>query len=474
MVHRSRLAVLGLAIVATLGAGCRSFVPLDPARFETVSPQLGQLLLVGFRGTDADADADLERLICRVRVGGLLLFGRNVVEPAQVARLTARAREIARGCGAARLLIAVDAEGGRVMRLSPAAGYTPTLSARDLGASNDLALAELEGLRIGQMLRSAGINWNLAPVVDVGYNPANPVIVGYGRSFGADPRHVAALARAWILGIRGAGVLTALKHFPGHGSSFADSHHGFVDVTETADPEVELLPYRDLIAEGLADSIMTAHVFNSRLDRWYPATLSAPTITGLLRTQLGFSGVVVSDDLRMGAIQQRYGIDRAALLALQAGVDVVLIANDGLPDGRSATEVALGGLRRAIGAGRLPFERVTEALARVRALKSRAEGGGAVTDDQRSSTRVTSARSGSDGWAPRRVQASAAAAFAKPRASARVTRSANATASAALKVSPAAVVSRTVTGNAGTRRAAPLPRQSAPSAPRVTTTTPTP
>ena len=183
-----------------------------PARLETVSPQLGQLLLVGFRGTDADADADLERLICRVRVGGLLLFGRNVVEPSQVSRLTARAREIARGCGAARLLIAVDAEGGQVMRLGPAAGYTPTLSARELGASNDLSLAELEGLRIGQMLRSAGINWNLAPVVDVGYNPANPVIVGYGRSFGADPpRHRAGGDGFAACAPR---ACDALKHFP--------------------------------------------------------------------------------------------------------------------------------------------------------------------------------------------------------------------------------------------------------------------
>jgi beta-N-acetylhexosaminidase len=474
VVNRQPLAVLLLTMVAVVGAGCRSFVPLDPARFETVSPQLGQLLLVGFRGTEFDADGDLERLICRVRVGGLLLFGRNVVEPAQVARLTARARELARGCGAARLLIAVDAEGGQVMRLGPAAGYTPTLSARELGASNDLVLAELEGLRIGQMLRSAGINWNLAPVVDVGYNPANPVIVGYGRSFGADPRHVVALAGAWIRGMHGAGVLTALKHFPGHGSSFADSHHGFVDVTDTADPEIELLPYRQLIADGLADSIMTAHVFNSRLDARYPATLSAPTIAGLLRAQLGFAGVVVSDDLRMGAIEQRYGIDRAAVLTLQAGVDVVLIADDRLPEGRSAAEVALTAMRHAVGTGRLPFDRVTEALARVRELKGRAEGGGAVTDDQRSRNRVTSARRGSDGWAPRRVQASAAAAFAKVSPSARDLRSAKATARAALKVSPAAVVSRAVTGKPRTWRASPLPRQSAPSAPSVTTTTPAP
>jgi beta-N-acetylhexosaminidase len=485
-VSRQSVAVGFFVMVAIAGAGCRSVVPPDPARFEAVAPHLGQLLLVGFRGTEADADADLERLICRLRAGGILLFGRNVVEPPQVARLTARARELARDCGAPPLLIAVDAEGGQVMRLGPAAGYTPTLSARELGASNDLALAELEGLRIGQMLRSAGINWNLAPVVDVGYNPANPVIVGYGRSFGADPRRVVALAGAWIRGMHGAGVLTALKHFPGHGSSFGDSHHGFVDVTETADLEIELLPYRELIAKHLADSIMTAHVFNGRLDRRYPATLSARTITGLLRRQLGFEGVVVSDDLRMGAVEQRYGIDRAAVLTLGAGVDMVLIADDRLPDGRSAAEAALSAVRYAVGAGRLPLDRVAAALARIRTLKSRAEGG-VVSDagapgrpaaraavDQRPRKRVTSSRRGSDGWAPRRVHASAAAAFAKRSPSVRDMRSVSATARAALKVSPAAVVSRAVTSKPGTWTASSADRQRAPSAPRVTTTAPTP
>ena len=368
---RTRILVAAAALCATAVAGCRTVATPDPARVDALSPQLGQLLLVGFRGAEADADADLETLLCRARVGGVLLFGRNIVDPAQVARLTVRARDHARRCGEPRLFVAVDAEGGQVMRLGPAAGYTPTLSAEELGASNDLGLAELEALRIGTMLRRAGINWNLAPVVDVGYNPANPVIVGFRRSFGADPQRVVALATAWIHGMHAAGVLTALKHFPGHGSSFGDSHHGFVDVTDTAESAVELVPYRALIAAGLADSIMTAHVFNSRLDRRYPATLSAPTITGVLREQLGFQGVVISDDLRMGAIEQRYGVEDAAVRALLAGVDMVLIADDRLSDGRSAAEVTLAALRQALASGRLPLDRVAESLARVHTLRSR-------------------------------------------------------------------------------------------------------
>jgi beta-N-acetylhexosaminidase len=473
-VKPNAFAVLLTLALAVAGVGCRTFVPPDPARFEIVAPHLGQLLLVGFRGTGDDAEADLRRLVCDVGVGGLLLFGRNVVDPSQVAWLTTRAREIAGECDAPSLLIAVDAEGGRVMRLRPDAGYGPTLSAQELGATNDLVLAQREGRRIAGMLREAGINWNLAPVVDVGYNPANPVIVGYGRSFGADPRRVVALARAWIGGMHEAGILTALKHFPGHGSSFTDSHHGFVDVTDTADPEVELLPYRELIGAGLADSVMTAHVFNGRLDRKYPATLSRRTVTDLLRGRLGFDGPVISDDLRMGAIEQRYGIDRAAVLSLDAGVDMLIIADDRLPDDRSAAELALVAVRTAVGSGRLSIDRVTEALARVRALKRRADNDGTLSaNDQRAMKSSTSARRGSEGWAPRRVHASAAAAFAKRSAPARDVRSATATARAALKVSPAAVVSRAVTSKPGTWKARSS-RHRAPSAPRVTMTAPTP
>ena len=354
-----------------LAAGCRSVAPPDPARLAELDAELGELLLVGFHGTDAEGNADLERLLCEARVGGVLLFARNVVDADQLARLTGAMRARARACAGRRLLVAVDAEGGQVMRLGPSAGYSGTLSHQELGEDNDFALTELEARRIGQRLRRAGIDWNLAPVVDVGYNPANPVIVGTGRSFGANPALVTAHARAYVSGMRQAGVLTALKHFPGHGSSYADSHHGFVDVTETANQDVEFLPYRALIAEGLADSIMTAHVFNGWLDGRRPATLSRATITGLLRGGLGFDGVVVSDDLRMGAIDRHYGLARAAVLALDAGVDVLLIADDRLPDGRSATDVVLRAVHRALAAGRLDQDRVAAALRRVRAFTTR-------------------------------------------------------------------------------------------------------
>ncbi len=372
MVASLRRAAL-LTLLLLIASGCRTGA--DAARNERtaarLAPRLGELLLVGFHGTTVEDNPDVERLLCRVRVGGVILFGRNVVDAEQVARLTRGLAERARECTGRRLLIAVDGEGGRVMRLGPGAGYTATLSHQDLGDANDFAQTELEARRIGSMLREAGINWNLAPVVDVGYNPANPVIVGEGRSFSANPALVAAQARAFITGMHAAGLLTALKHFPGHGSSVADSHHGFVDVTDTANPKAELAPYRLLLAEGVVDSVMTAHVFNRRLDRRYPATLSERTITGVLRHGLGWRGVVVSDDMRMGAIDQHYGLSDAAVRAVRAGVDVVLIADDRLPGGASAADVVLDALRGAVDRRRIPVRRVGEALSRIEAMRAR-------------------------------------------------------------------------------------------------------
>ena len=365
-----RLAAVSLLGIL-LAAGCSAGLAPDDARLTALERELGALFLVGVRGTEAGGNPDLARMLCEYRVGGVLLLGRNIVDADQLARLTDGLTAQAAACTSQKVLVAVDAEGGHVMRLGPELGWPATFSAQELGETNDFALTEREARRIGAMLRAAGINWNLAPVVDVGYNPANPVIVGSARSFGATAFQVIEHARAFVQGLRAEGVLTTLKHFPGHGSSFDDTHRGFTDVTDTASPGLELAPYRALIAEGLADSVMTAHVFNRRLDEQYPATLSRATVTGLLRGDLGFNGPVVSDDLRMGAIERRYGVGEAAVLALDAGVDVLLIVDDRLPDSGSATQVALAAIKRALARGVLDPARVEAALERVRAFRAR-------------------------------------------------------------------------------------------------------
>src|SRR5258707_8106095 len=258
------------------------------------------------------------------------------------------------------------------MRLSLRLGYPLALPAQELGARDDPAFTRAEARRMGLMLREAGINWALAPVVDVAVNPANPAVVALGRPSSADPARVAAHARAFVEGMHEAGVLTALKHFPGHGSSRSDSHQGFTDGSDTANLSVELRPYRALIAEGMADSVMTAHVFNRGLDPWDPATLSRFTVRRGLRGWLHYDGVAVSDDLLMGAIAQHYGLQDAPVRALGAGVDVLLIAQNtgGKQDDRAAERV-IAAITRALAAGTLSDSRIREAVARVDSLRAK-------------------------------------------------------------------------------------------------------
>jgi len=340
---------------------------------------VAELLLVGFRGTEVEGNDEIHTLVCDVKVGGLILFERdvatraprNITDAEQLARLTTDLQALARRCAGRPLMIAVDAEGGLVMRLSSRVGYLPTPSHQELGDAGDLAQTELEARRLGARLREAGINWNLAPVVDVAVNPTNPAVVTLGRTFGSDPARVTAHARAFITGLRAAGVLSTVKHFPGHGSSRVDSHLGFTDVTDTADLKAELAPYRTLIKEGMVDSVMPGHVFNRNIDPWYPASLSRFAVNRLLRAKLGYKGLVVSDDLLMGAVTQRYGVEEAAILALGAGVDVLLISHNSVRREPRASERLVVAIHRAVAEGRLSSRAVRSALARVQAFRAR-------------------------------------------------------------------------------------------------------
>ena len=373
---RARLAVFLLVLIVE---GCAATAPSDGAARKPPSLPLGELLLMGFGGTQVEGNEEIHSLVCDVKVGGLILFerdsrsgeARNISSVEQVRQLTSDLQALARSCTGRRLLIAADNEGGLVMRLSTRLGYLPTPPPQALGDAGDPAVTALESRRMGATLREAGINWNLAPVVDVAINPLNPAVVTLGRSFSSDPQQVIVQARAFIQGMHEAGVLTSLKHFPGHGSSRTDSHLGFVDVTDTADLKIELAPYRALIKEKLADSVMTAHVFNRGLDPWNPATLSRFTIKRYLRGKLGYQGLVVSDDLLMGAIRQRYGVEEASVLALQSSVDMLLISQNQGRVERSAAERVIAGIQRALAEGRLSPKALAVSIERVRALRSR-------------------------------------------------------------------------------------------------------
>ncbi len=321
------------------GTPTRSSPPsqtLPPTASPSANPvdlrrKIGGLLVVGFRGLAVTEDDPIVRAIVEDGLGGVVLFdrdqltggARNIVSPGQLADLTGALRGFAAG---RPLFVAVDQEGGRVARLTPATGFPATVAEADIGRRGDPAYALAVGRATARTLRQAGIDWNLAPVVDLDVNPANPSIGALGRSFSADPALVVALASAIIRGHREQGVLTTLKHFPGLGSATGNTDREFVDVSKTWRP-VELEPFRRLIAARGADTVMVANALNRQLDATLPASLSSKTVEGSLRRDLGWGGLVVTDDLQAGAIRDGYANARAVELAIAAGNDVLLFAN---------------------------------------------------------------------------------------------------------------------------------------------------
>ncbi|WP_083660201.1 glycoside hydrolase family 3 protein [Acuticoccus yangtzensis] len=336
----------------------------DPA-FEVMA---GQMLMVGFQGDDVDQAGPLRvaRQIEAGRLGGVIFFRQNVKSEAAVKRLTALFRRSAPP--GLPVLIAVDQEGGKVQRLTTKVGFASTPSARRVADDGEEAATRIYG-DLARALADWGFNVNLAPVVDLGADRDNPIIARLGRAFSGDPATVAALAGRFVAAHRAAGILTSLKHFPGHGSSDGDTHKGFVDVSLSW-REIELAPFRTLIAEGLADMVMVAHVHLSPYGtEGQPASLSRDLIQGLLRDTLGFEGVVISDDMEMGAVT-RLGdpIDLAAE-AVAAGNDIIVYAGGaaGQDDIVDALQTSLAG---AAAADPVLHGRVAQSFRRVMAMKA--------------------------------------------------------------------------------------------------------
>ena len=334
----------------------------------------GGMLMVGFHGTSARPGSQICSDIRRYRLAGVILFDFNPVDKTKPKNISSR-KQLKRLTGELqacssdhRLLIAVDQEGGRVQRLKSAYGfYGKFPKASDL-IKMDQSRIESTYIKMAKELRSVGINYDLAPVVDLAINPKNHVIYGLGRSFGKDPRVVAKYATLFIGAMHHYGILTALKHFPGHGSSMGDTHKGFVDVTHLW-KGVELEPYRLLRKE--ADTVMVAHVFNKRLDPNYPATLSSKTVDGILRQKLGFHGVVITDDLQMGAISKKYGLRKTLELAVNAGDDILLFGNQLDPAHGVSTKKLVDTLLSLLKSGDVTLRRVKQSHARIAKLKSR-------------------------------------------------------------------------------------------------------
>ncbi|WP_323373460.1 glycoside hydrolase family 3 N-terminal domain-containing protein [Plantactinospora alkalitolerans] len=389
--RRRLLAGIGAAAAAAVLPGCGAGTSKTPAPQTAGSPRpskarpstpprsggeaslrrkIASLLVVGFRGEKL-ADNDWIMKAVRDGLGGIILFDRdlktnaprNISSPAQVTALVKNLRQASPG----RLLVSIDQEGGQVSRLNPGNGFPATRSQAEIGAANSTATTRTWAQEIARSLTSIGANLNYAPVVDLNLNPDNPAVGKLGRSFSANPSVVIKNATEEVQVHRAAGVRTALKHFPGLGTATGNTDFAVVDVSRTWHTS-ELEPFRSLIDSGNADSVLVAHLLNKQLDPNRPASLSPAVVTDLLRDRLGFKGAVVSDDMQAVALSSRYGRDEAVAMALEAGVDVLVFANQQVYDPKIVDQT-LDNVVNLVRQGRLTEARIDQSVARVDALR---------------------------------------------------------------------------------------------------------
>jgi len=336
---------------------------------------IGEMIILGFKGTEVDNTFKIVKDINKYYIGGVILFDydvpsksfpRNIVDPKQTKKLIEDLKKITRS----DLFIAVDAEGGYVNRLKAEYGFMQIESAQTMGES-DPQNTFLKASPLGMELDYLGFNLNFAPVVDVNINKDNPVIGHLERSFSDDPVKVYEHAGYFIDAMHQYNIITAIKHFPGHGSSTEDSHLGLVDITDTYNEEVELFPFKKLIEGGKTDIIMTAHIMNTNIDPDNPATLSSIFLKDILRGRLNYEGVIVSDDMQMGAIATYFGFEEAIVRAINAGCDLLIFSNNGREYDDDIAGKAVEVIKKAVGEGKITEEEIISSHNRIKELKEK-------------------------------------------------------------------------------------------------------
>ena len=339
----------------------------DPA---ALRKKIASLLVVGFRGSTVSPGDWVMKAITEQGLGGVILFDkdqltngrRNINSPEQVKSLIQTLKS-----ASSRLIVSVDQEGGAISRLNPSNGFPSFKSAAAIGAADSPEATRAWARQMAQMLASVGFNFNFAPVVDLNVNSSSPAVGELGRSFSADPQVVIANASEEIQQHREAKVTTANKHFPGLGSATANTDFSVVDVSDTWKP-VELEPFRGLIADGMTDTVMVGHILNRQIDPQLPMSLSPAAVTDLLRGQLGWKGAVVSDDMQAVAITERYSTAEAVGLALTAGMDLLVYANQQVYDPDILTKV-VDSVVDMVRTQKISEAQINEAVARVDAIR---------------------------------------------------------------------------------------------------------
>ena len=343
-----------------------------PASAQSLDQMAGQMIIVGFKGDDA-GDASVKAMAAEIAagtLGGVMYLKPNVKSLGAVKAMNAAFRAASPDLPP---FLTLDQEGGAVERLTSEVGFTELPNAETIAKDDSPAEAEKVYAGMAKGLKNEGFTVNFGPVADLNINPDNQIIAKYGRSFGKSGKTVTAYDEAFVEAHHDAGLLTALKHFPGHGSSTADSHAGFVDISKTWSP-TELDPYKSLFAGGYDDFVMVGHLYHKDYTGTdgakLPASLSPDWIDGVLRGQLKFAGVVISDDLEMGAIRKQFDLHDTIVRAVNAGVDVLLFSNTAayspdLPDKVRGILVAEAKADPAFAA------KVSASYARIVAMKAR-------------------------------------------------------------------------------------------------------
>ncbi len=329
-----------------------------------IRSKISQMIMIGFPGKTVSDTILLNDLQAR-GIGGVILFAGNIDSPFQLQQVISELQSYSQ----IPLFISIDQEGGNVARLRSNNGYTNTNTAYQIGTifNNENATRSWAALMSG-WLYDAGINVNLAPVADVNVNPLSPAIGLKERSFSRIPDSVYNHCYWFIDESHKKGIKNTLKHFPGHGSSAADSHLGFTDITNTW-ADSELVPYQKLFQSGYKDFVMTGHLFNANLDSVYPASLSYKVTTELLRDSLGFDGVTMTDGMFMGAITNNYSFDEAVTLAVNAGNDILLYTANTL-GGKSLVDSVVNIILDKINFGVISEERINESYNRIMEMKN--------------------------------------------------------------------------------------------------------
>lgn len=344
----------------------------------TLRHKIAQMIIIGFDGTELNELSPIAQCLSHEGLGGVLLFdtdvatglvGKNIKNQTQVRQLIAQLNEYSKKCFRhLPLLTAVDYEGGAVDRLANIAGCKSTMTALELATLSDDAL-DIELDQMALTLKSLGFNLNFAPIVDLNLNEQEGIIGKKKRSFSANPDVVVRLAAKFVEVFTRHGIACSYKHFPGHGSALGDTHEGFVDVTETFRVE-ELNPYYQLLRNvELPVMIMTAHVINRHLDSsGLPATLSHKMLTELLRKTIGYNGVIISDDLQMHAIAHHYSLKESLCLTINAGADMVIVANQ---LGTTTAPEIISCIEELVIEGGIDSARIEEAYQRIVHLKNK-------------------------------------------------------------------------------------------------------